>query len=223
MYWQTQMIVVNTFINTSMRKKSRTKSIGHRIGLTGHLVLRTKQLLPLLQDEIATHAMVRHTMDIIKEVQRNLNLDQPLVVTADQPVYALGKKVQWLYPDKHGEDNSVNDGSSSHRDGIVKLIGDWLESSGWVETLVKANISTSVKVSFLKGNHPKRSRYAHQVTCASLEISNDEGNLTDWVDIQKHRSIQWMTLSEAAKSCRERHQLTCMELCKCSGDCTNQP
>ena len=50
-------------------------------------------MLPLLQDEIATHAM-----DIIKEVQRNLNLDQPLVVTADQPVYALGKKVQWLYP-----------------------------------------------------------------------------------------------------------------------------
>ena len=81
-------------------------------------------MLPLLQDEIATHAMVRHTMDIIKEVHRKFEPSQPLVVTADQPVYALGKKLQWLYPDKHGEDNSVNDdGSSSHRDGIVKL--DW--------------------------------------------------------------------------------------------------
>ena len=166
-------------------------------------------MFPLLQDEIATHAMVRHTMNIIKEVQRNLELDQPLVITADQPVYALGKKVQWLYPDKYGEDKVLMMIGPLHIEmALLSLIGDWLESSGWVETLVKSSISTLAKASsFLKGSHPKRSRYAHQVTCASLSLlmneayenSNDHGDLTAWIDIQKQRSIQfshWTTVLE---------------------------
>ena len=158
-------------------------------------------MLPLLQDEIATHAMVRHTMDIIKEVHRTLHLNQPLVITADQPVYALGKKVQWLYPDMYGEDKVLMMMGPLHIEmAFLSLIGDWLESSGWVEALVKSSISTSGKAdSFLKGNHPKRSRYAHQVTCASLSLlmneafqnSNHRGNFGDWKTIQKQQSVQF--------------------------------
>ena len=64
-------------------------------------------MLPLLQDEIATHGMIRHTMDIICQVYKRLKLDQPLVITADQPVYAIGKQVQWLYPDEYGDHKDV--------------------------------------------------------------------------------------------------------------------
>ena len=60
-------------------------------------------MLPLLQDEVATHGMARHTMDIIEHVHKKLELDQPLVITADQPVYTIGKEVQWLYPDEYGD------------------------------------------------------------------------------------------------------------------------
>ena len=60
-------------------------------------------MLPLLQDEVATHGMVRHTMDIIDLLHKKLKLDQPLVTTADQPVYAIRKQVQWLYPDEYGD------------------------------------------------------------------------------------------------------------------------
>ena len=55
-------------------------------------------MLPLLQDD-----MVRHTTYIIDQVHKKLKLDQPLVITADQPVYAIGKQVQWLYTDEHGD------------------------------------------------------------------------------------------------------------------------
>ena len=48
-------------------------------------------MLPLLQDD-----MVRHTTYIIDQVHKKLKLDQPLVITADQPVYAIGKQVQCL-------------------------------------------------------------------------------------------------------------------------------
>ena len=48
-------------------------------------------MLPLLQDEVATHDMVRHTMGIIDQVHKKLTLEKPLVITADQPVYAIGK------------------------------------------------------------------------------------------------------------------------------------
>ena len=47
--------------------------------------------------------MVRHTMDTIDQVHKKLKLDQPLVIIADQPVYAIGKQVQWLYPEEYGE------------------------------------------------------------------------------------------------------------------------
>ena len=60
-------------------------------------------MLLLLQNEVATHAMVRHTMDIIDKVHKKLKLDQPLVITVDQLIYAIGKQVHWLYLDEYGD------------------------------------------------------------------------------------------------------------------------
>ena len=47
---------------------------------------------------------------------------------------------------------------------FLNLLGNWLESSGWTESLVKAKITSPGKVeSFLSDSHRKRSRYAHQL------------------------------------------------------------
>ena len=54
---------------------------------------------------------------------------------------------------------------------FLNLLGNWLESCGWAKSLVKAKIATLRKAeSFQSGSHPKPSRYAHQVTCASLSL-----------------------------------------------------
>ena len=34
---------------------------------------------------------------------KKLKLDQLLVIAADQPIYAIVKQVQWLYPDEYGD------------------------------------------------------------------------------------------------------------------------
>ena len=52
-------------------------------------------LLPILEDSISSTAMVRHCIEIVRNTINHLNPGQIAVLTADQPVYVLGKQVQW--------------------------------------------------------------------------------------------------------------------------------
>ena len=53
-------------------------------------------LLPILEDSINSTAMVRHCIEIVRNTTSHLNPGQITVLTADEPVYALGKQVQWF-------------------------------------------------------------------------------------------------------------------------------
>ena len=44
--------------------------------------------------------MVKHCMMLVGKIVSTINSHQDLVITADQPVYALGKQDQWMYPDR---------------------------------------------------------------------------------------------------------------------------
>ena len=58
-------------------------------------------LLPLLNESINSKAMVRHCIEIVKDITNSLNPGQKVLITGDQPVYALGKQVQWIYNDEY--------------------------------------------------------------------------------------------------------------------------
>ena len=61
--------------------------------------------MPLLSESINSAAMVRHCMGLIKELTRKVNPEQESsVISGDQPVYALGKQVLWMYQDVFAED-----------------------------------------------------------------------------------------------------------------------
>ena len=80
--------------------------------------------------------MLRHTMGVVKQILLKINPQQPIVLTADQPVYALGKQVQWMCPEFYGESNVVMMMGALHIEmAFLNTIGDWLEGSGWVEVL----------------------------------------------------------------------------------------
>ncbi len=50
-----------------------------------------------------------------------------------------------------------------------RTLGDWLEDSGWTDSLVHAGIATSGKAdSFLKASHLTRTRHIHQVITAAI-------------------------------------------------------
>ena len=126
------------------------------------------QLLPLLPDAVHTPAMVRHCTQLFKEITEKLNPGQQPVITADQPVYALGKQVQWMFPAEF-IDIVWMMGPLHIEMAFLNVLGDWLSGSGWCIIFEKSNVSTAGKIeSFLKGNHVKRSRYAHQLSLASL-------------------------------------------------------
>ena len=91
-------------------------------------------LLPLLHENINSMAVVGHTFNIIKQILLKSNPNQCPVITADQPVYALCKQVQWLYPDQYGGDKLVMMMGALHIEvAYLSTIGDWLEGSGWTD------------------------------------------------------------------------------------------
>ena len=72
------------------------------------------------------------------------------MITADQPVYALGKQVQWTYNDAY-ENVFWIMGPLCIEMAFTTGIGDWIGGSGWIEVFKKSNISTSGRMeSFLR-------------------------------------------------------------------------
>ena len=58
-------------------------------------------LMPLLDESVNSAAMVRHCMNIIEELASHLNPGQVTIITGDQPVYAIGKQVNWMFPERY--------------------------------------------------------------------------------------------------------------------------
>ena len=58
-------------------------------------------LLPIFLESVDSPAVLRHCMEIIKQLTQHLNQSQKqIIITGDQLVHALGKKVQWMFPDQ---------------------------------------------------------------------------------------------------------------------------
>ena len=64
-------------------------------------------LLPLFQEEAKSVAMILHAMNTVKSSVEFLNPGQTPVITCDQPLYAIAKKIQWQWPETQGERNFV--------------------------------------------------------------------------------------------------------------------
>ena len=112
-------------------------------------------LLPLFLDNAHSAAMIRHSMDIVKAAVQHLNPGQTPVLAENQPLYALAKKIQWTWPATHGEDQFVIMFGGLHIEmATLKLLGDWLEDSGWTNALVHADIaSAGTANSFIHASH----------------------------------------------------------------------
>ena len=112
----------------------------------------SQHVVPLFQESINSPAMVRHCMSVIQGVTKKLNPEQSTVITAGQPVYTLGKQIQWVYPDEFGDVFWMMGILHIEMD-VLNLIGNWLGGSGWVDVFKKAFINTPGQVeSFFKRN-----------------------------------------------------------------------
>ena len=145
-------------------------------------------------------------MDMIKESTSYLNPGQTPIITADQPLYALAKEIQWNLPDAYGEDKFIVMFGPLHIEmGVFKALGDWLDGSGWDAVLSEAKVARpGVAQSCVDGSHLTRTRHAHQVTAAALHhlqnkayesyLEQTEGNIlskAEWVENMSQSSPQF--------------------------------
>ena len=118
----------------------------------------------MLPDSVNTPVTVRYCALIIKNITEKLNPVQIPVITADQPVYALGNK-----SNAEELENVIRMTGSHIEMLLLSMIKDWLAGSGWCKIFESAEISTPGRIdSFLKAKHVKRSRFTHQVNLATL-------------------------------------------------------
>lgn len=119
-------------------------------------------LLPLFPNQAKSVAMIRHAMNVIK-----LSVDH-----LDQPLHAVAKEIQWRWASHYGEEKFVVVFGGLHIEmAFLKVLGDWLEGSGWTVVLSDANVAKpGTANSFLKATNVTRTRRAHQVTACALFI-----------------------------------------------------
>ena len=105
-----------------------------------------------------------------------LNPGQIPILVMDQPLFAIAKTIQWNFPATHGEDRFLIMFGGLHiKIAAFKILGDWLEGSGWTTAICDAGIASSgVADSLLKAAHVTRTRHAHQVTAAALYILRNQ-------------------------------------------------
>ena len=135
-------------------------------------VITPTSLLPLFQESAHTVAMIRHSIDVVRNAVQHLNPGQTPVLTCDHPLFTLAKQIQWKWPDTYGEDKLVVMFGGLHIEmTALNTVGDWLQGSGWTQALVQAEITTAGTAdSFLRAAHVTRTRRAHQITAAALYI-----------------------------------------------------
>ena len=84
-----------------------------------------------------------HVMKVTKAPIDLVNPGQIPVLTMDQPLFTLGKRIQWQQPDVFGEDKFVIMMGPLHIEmALFKTIGDFVAGSGWTNAIAHADIET---------------------------------------------------------------------------------
>ena len=78
-------------------------------------------------------------MKLVKDAIAYINPGQTPVSGMDQPLYALTKQIQWERADAYGESSYVVMMGGLHIEmASLKMVGHWLNNSGWDSALVQA-------------------------------------------------------------------------------------
>ena len=119
--------------------------------------------LPMFVENAHSLAMIKHSMDVIRAVVHHVNPAQIPVIAFDQPLFALAKQIQWSFAGAHGEDHFVLMLGELHIEMTAyKVLGKWMNGSGWTEVLSTAGVATQgVADSFITASHQNKNK-----TCA---------------------------------------------------------
>ena len=127
-------------------------------------------ILPLLRQNVRSYSMQMHCIEITKAAIEILNPGQPAVDVSDQPIYAISKHLQLIYPDQYGLHKYLPMFGGLHIEKLLlELHGQIIAGNGLPEILNISKLSmtgagnTLVNVSAITS-----ARYVLQV-CAAAE------------------------------------------------------
>ena len=84
-------------------------------------------------------------MDKVKDIVSYLNPTQTPVITADQPLFALAKQIQWNWPNEYG--NFVIVMGALHIEmAALRLLGSFLKDSGWSTAIEESELASASTV-----------------------------------------------------------------------------
>ena len=121
-------------------------------------------LLPVWRDDSKSPAMIKHSLDVVKDAVAYLNPGQTPVVAFDQPLFALAKKIRWHHPDTYGQLVTIM-GPVHTEMASMNTVGNLLKDSGWTTIITNAHVARSGVAESLVSRHDVvRTKYNHHVT-----------------------------------------------------------
>ena len=92
-----------------------------------------------------------------------------MFITADQPLYAICKAIQWKYPTSYGLGKVFFILGGLHIEKVIEdTLGDYFKESGITDSLKKSKVMTCSDASFLSGGNIMRTRYNYQIMAVVL-------------------------------------------------------
>lgn len=101
-------------------------------------------LLPLFHEKSTSISMIMHGMKLVRDLTQYLNGNQTPVMCLDQQLYVLAKKIQWNFPANFAENKFVVLLGPLHiEQSFLRVLGSYIEGSGWSAILSHSGICTS--------------------------------------------------------------------------------
>ena len=151
-------------------------------------------ILPMINKEVHRLDTMHHVMNMNKKITNFLNPSQTPVDTCDQPVYALTKTIQWMYPETLGSGKFLSILGGIHiEQSALFMHGEIIKSSGLEKILSSNDLSIIGTSAVVDVNDIKRAFYCFQVAaCAVFRKLKDayiqSNYLLPFLDWLEHRS-----------------------------------
>ena len=151
--------------------------------------------MPLIRDPVHTLEMQYHCMKLNQATTNAVNPGQTPVDVSDQPVYALTKEIQWMYPQQFWNYFPLM-GALHMEQTFLACHGQWIEGSGLHEILSASKFTLIGTGAIIDANHIKRARYCVQVAVCALygklkdAVKKNGSSLSplDWLKSKVHES-----------------------------------
>ena len=198
---------IKTVICTNITIKKSWSSYHSNLTAMNASVPCNKTIFPLLKDVVHTLEMQHHLISTFISYTKYLNPDQKTAVDcSDQPIYALSKINQWLFPIFNMPEYFPLFGGLHIEQAILIAHGKLIAGSGLEELFEDMELETvGLKTATLDVNHIHKSRYAIQLssvainTCLkrTLEKSMSESQILEWANEVSKSNLMfkyWLTI-----------------------------